>query len=183
MPTPGYVQPESDEHPSAGGGWVFWLLFALAVTAFAPCVILPAWRDYQATRRVEQLEQVEVQRMQAGLDRQRRLADALRSDPSVITRAAQRELGYTKPGELWVDVTPSDLMPDAPAPQAQVVTPVEPPAPLKWLTGCLPALDYDAVFCDPSTRAIIMTMSGGVLMAAFALFPPRRRAGAPPTSG
>ena len=182
MPTPGSVQPELDEQPSAGGGWVFWLLFLLAVTAFAPCVILPAWRDYQATRRVEQLEQAEVRRMQAGLDRQHRLADALRSDPSVITRAAQRELGYTKPGELWVDVTPSELTPEAPAPQAQAVTQVEPPAPLSWLTRRLPALDYDAVFCDPSTRAIIMTMSGGVLMAAFALFPPRRRTGPPPTS-
>ncbi len=169
---PGSAQ--SDHQPPTDGRWVFWLLFGLAVVGFAPCILLPAWRDYQAAVLVEQCEQAEVQRLERETDRQRQLADALRSDPSVIARAAQRELEYTRPGEIPVEVYPAPNAGAEPNGAAAVVVPPEPPAVVKRLVAALPRLDYDAVFCHPPTRRVIMVMSAGVLLSAFALFPPRR---------
>lgn len=169
-------QPEVSSSPAREGRWVFWMLFAMAVIGFAPCVLLPAWRDYQNACLVEQYEQAAMDRMNESLDRQRRLAEALRSDPSVMARAAQRELEYTRPGEQRITVVPADPVVDADEMGAAVVPePIPPPAPVRWLVRSLPALDYDAVFCDPSTRAIVILLCGGVLTAAFALFPPHRR--------
>jgi cell division protein FtsB len=169
-------QPEISSSPAREGRWVFWALFAMAVIGFAPCVLLPAWRDYQNARLVEQYEQAALDRMNESLDRQRRLAEALRSDPSVMARAAQRELEYIRPGEQRITVVPTEPLMDAESDESTVApAPIAPPAPVRWLVRNLPALDYDAVFCDPSTRAIVILLCGGVLTAAFALFPPHRR--------
>ncbi len=169
-------QSEVSSSPAREGRWVFWMLFAMAVIGFAPCVLLPAWRDYQNARLVEQYEQAALDRMNESLDRQRRLAEALRSDPSVMARAAQRELEYTRPGEQRITVVPTDPGVDVEDAGAAVTPePIAPPAPVHWLVRSLPPLDYDAVFCDPSTRAIVILLCGGVLTAAFALFPPHRR--------
>jgi hypothetical protein len=166
---------ESADRPERADRWVFWLLFTLAAVAFAPCVIVPVWLDYGETRQAEQRQLDEVRRAQAEVDRQRRLAEALRSDPAVIARAAQRELEYTIPGQLQVDVAP-----DRASPQDEAVDPAEsaaadPPIPPLPIARYLPKLNYRAVFCDPQTRLLIALMSGGLLVTAFVLFPPRRR--------
>ncbi len=169
-------QTEVPSLPTREGRWVFWMLFAMAVVGFAPCVLLPAWRDYQNARLVEQYEQSALERMKESLDRQRKLAEALRSDPSVMARAAQRELEYTRPGEQRITVVPSDPAVDVEdGCTAPALEPIPPPAPVRWLASRLPALDWDAVFCDPPTRAIVILLCGGVLTAAFALFPPHSR--------
>jgi len=170
---------EFTDRPERADRWVFWLLFSLAAAAFAPCVIVPVWLDCQETRQAEQRQLADVRRAQSEVDRQRRLAEALRSDPAVIARAAQRELEYTIPGQLRVDISPSPVSPqsDAVEPSASAASdPPIPPAPIP-----LPKLNYRAIFCDPPTRTVITLMSGGLLLAAFILFPPRRapRAEAP----
>jgi cell division protein FtsB len=172
------VNGPSHPHPAApsderAGGALFWVLIALAAAAFAPCVILPAWRDYQSVARVEQQVRADVQRAEGDLERQRRRADALRRDPAVIARVAQRELGYSKPGEVSVALgttPPSDAATPPPVP----LDPVEPPPIVAGLVQRLPSLDYDAVFCDGPTRVIIMVLAGGLVLAAFVLYPPRR---------
>jgi hypothetical protein len=176
---PGPAQP--DHRNANEGQWVFWLLFGLATVGFAPCILLPAWRDYQAAVLVEQIQAGEVARLESDLERQRQLADALRSEPSVIARAAQRELEYTRPGEIRVDVNPAPVAEHAPVAASGTVQPPAPPAPIRRVLAWLPPLNYDAVFCDPPTRMVIMVMSGGVLLAAFALFPPGREGAEPST--
>lgn len=160
----------SDEQP---GGALFWVLIALAAIVFAPCVILPAWRDYQSVARVEQQVRADVQRAEAEVERQRLRADALRRDPAVIARVAQRELGYSKPGEVSVALgtTPPS---DTATPPPVSWEPIEPPPMVAGLVRRLPPFDYDAVFCDGPTRAIIMVLAGGLVVAAFVLYPPRR---------
>jgi cell division protein FtsB len=152
---------------------MFWVLIALAAAAFAPCVILPAWRNYQSVARVEQQVRADVQRAEGELERQRRRADALRGDPAVIARVAQRELGYRKPGEVSVALG-AEPPSDAAIPPPVAMEPVEPPPIVVGLVRRLPSLDYDAVFCDGPTRAIIMVLAGGLVLAAFVLYPPRR---------
>jgi hypothetical protein len=177
--TPTEQQPEGDSSAPREGGWVFWALFAMAMVGFAPCVLVPAWRDYQETRLVKQYEQATLDRMKESLADQRNLAEALRSDPSVMARAAQRELEYTRPGEQRVVVIPAERATEADETEPTFTPePVPPPAPVRWLVRLLPPLDYDAVFCDPSTRGIIILLCGGVLAAAFVLFPPYRRGSA-----
>ena len=48
--------------------------------------------------------------------------------------------------------------------------PVRPPAFLAGVLAVLPALDYDAVFCDDDTRTLVMGMSLGLVVFAFVVF-------------
>ena len=160
---------------------VFWFLILLALGAFAPCVLLPEWREVQTLRRAEQIEQQRVEAMQAALSRQRQHLEAMRRDPAAVARLAQRELSYRRAGERMVpvDVPAVDDSGDesaggagdawresfdngvfeAPAADG---TPV-----LAGLAGWLPPLDYDAVFCEPPARSIVLVMSVGLIAVAL----------------
>lgn len=41
--------------------------------------------------------------------------------------------------------------------------------------GCLPFADRVDVFTDPTARTTLLCLSGGLMVSAFALYPPRRR--------
>ena len=51
--------------PSSSGSVMFWVLVAMAAAVFAPCVLLPVWREHQALQYAAQVEQ-------AGLEQARR---------------------------------------------------------------------------------------------------------------
>ncbi|MFQ5412909.1 MAG: hypothetical protein ACE5E6_00480 [Phycisphaerae bacterium] len=211
-----------------GGAIVFWLLVVLAMTAFTPCVLLPAWRAYEAAYRAEHAAAHRRAALERLIEREQRTLDAIRTDPAAVARLAKRDLGYRDPREAamsWPVVptiapasvrrtqygvspavlntrphtgvvtaataTPSTragAAPDQPARvtparvrsaveasaddpaagDARAVAPM--PAPLAAAVSHLPDLDYDAVFCDPPTRRVVMVMSVAVLVTAFALF-------------
>ena len=168
-------QPSMVAHhtPPAGGGLVSWLLILMGLAAFAPCIILPEWREYQALRMVEQQEQHRVDKLQAAIDRERRLLEAMQRDPVVIARLAQRDLGFHRPGEQPVPVA----VPVADTAIAEPFhpTPVEPPKLIARSLSRLPDFDYDGVFCDEHTRPIIMVMSVSLIVVAVALHSGRER--------
>jgi hypothetical protein len=145
----------------------------MGVAAFAPCVLLPEWRAYQAMHMAQQAEQHRLDSLQRVVDRERRLLDALQTDPAVIARAAQRELGFFEPGSLpvRVPVTPVDTRQD----QEFVPEPVPPPPIVAHMARHLPAFNYDSVFCDDRTRYVIMAMSVALIAVAMCL-PSRRSA-------
>ena len=159
--------------PAAGYGSavVSCLLILMGLAAFAPCVLLPEWRAYQAMQLAQQAEQHRLDSLQRVVDRERRLLDALQSDPAVIARAAQRELGFYEPGSLpvRVPVTPTGTRQD----EEFVPEPVTPPPILTHMASYLPAFNYDSVFCDDHTRYVIMAMSVALIVVAMCL--PSRR--------
>lgn len=167
-------------HASMGDGGrsiTFWLLIVLGLCVLTPCVLLPAWREHQTADVRHRMLAQRVELAEQRVAKQRKMLEALHSDPAAITRAAMRELDYTLPGQDFVIVET--------APPAQLdaqLAPIEPkplPVSLRRLADLLPDLDYDAVFCRRPIRSIMMTMSAGLIAAAFAIFWPRRRMASP----
>ncbi len=161
---------------AGGSPLVFWGLLALALAGFLPCVLLPVWREYQAVALAAQVEEQRVEVMRRHVDQQRRALDALREDPAVVARLAQRELAYVRPGQSEVPVPGVARVVAAPA---TPLTPgaVDPPPPVAAVVARLPKADYDRLFCEEPTRTIVALLSGGVLVAAFAIGRPGRASG------
>jgi hypothetical protein len=164
---------------------VFWLLIALALVVFAPCMILPAWREYQAAEISLRQRARDAKLLEQHADRLERRLDAIHNDPVVIARLARRELGCTLPGEVRLAVSrPADAPPrrtefrrtDDPPLQpiaSETLTPVKPPVGIARLTAYLPNLNYDALFCASPARETLLGMSVALIAAAFVIFWPR----------
>ena len=179
------MPPQSPTSPApaapCGGGVVFWLLVLMGLSTFAPCVILPEWRAYEALVIASQAEQHRVDALQRVVDREHRHLKALRSDQAVIDRLAQRELRFRRVGERAVRVSPPEeddiraslIGASSAADTLFVPEPVSPPTVIARLGSFLPDYDYEAVFCDDETRPIIMCMSVALICVAFGLFRPR----------
>ncbi|MBI4719064.1 MAG: hypothetical protein HY763_14760 [Planctomycetes bacterium] len=160
-------KPPFSEAPPAGRA-VFWLLVLMGLSTLTPCVVLPEWRAYEALRYAEQVEQHRVEALQRSVDRQRRLLEALRTDPAVIGRLAQRDLGFRRPDEQAVSVRVPDHVQGGAPPF--VAEPLRAPVPIARLIACLPNLPYDRIFCDTESRPIVMGMSVALIAIAFVLF-------------
>ena len=158
--------------PGPGTSLVAWGLLCMAVVTFAPAVVLPEWRAYQASRIALQAEQARLDAMTELVARERRTVELIQTDPGVVTRIAMREYGARPRGQdivsipIAVEATRSDrpFVPEA----------VPPPALISRLTQHLPDLDYDAVFCDEGTRAIVIGLSLA-LMAVAVWLPTSKR--------
>lgn len=141
----------------------------MGVASFAPCVIVPEWRDYQAARIAEQREQHRLDQLRRAVEREQRRLQAMQNDPAVVARIAQRDLGFRRVDStaVAVDVPQINAEDDDPPFVPQRVAPPE------WFsraTSFLPDLDYDAVFCDDRTRPVVMLMSVGLILVAAVLF-------------
>ena len=168
------MRAEPSSAPRWGGAIVFWTLISLGVIVFVPCLLLPEWRNYEATRYAEQWERHRLAAMEWSVAEQRRALDALQSDPGVLARVARRELGYLRPDERAVEVgLPAESLPATLAPAPDFLfepTPANPPRVLRGAIGLLPDFDYDALFCEPRMRGVLMTMSLALIMCACVLF-------------
>ena len=72
--------------PGAGAVLVFWLLIGMGFATFAPCILLPEWREYQVLRLVEQREQFKIDQLQAAINDEQKRLEALGSDPEAVAR-------------------------------------------------------------------------------------------------
>ena len=150
---------------------MFWVLLGLAAAAFAPCCLVPVWRDYQAITMAERLEEARIERLSNHVERQRRHLTALRTDPAVVARTAQRDLGFRRPDESIILVQSGAQ----PAPAATI--PKRSPLDTKQVTFVhAPLPQYASIFINPATRNALMGLSAGLVIAAFVLYPPRREA-------
>lgn len=162
-------QPPLGSSDSPRGGFVFFFLALMGVATFAPCVILPEWRDYQAARLVEQREQHRLDQLKRTVANERRRLEAMQNDPTVVARIAQRDFGFRRPDEAEVAVAVGSTEANDDG-AAFVPEPVEPPAWFAQAASVLPDFDYDAVFCDERTRPIVMLMSVSLIVLAAVLF-------------
>jgi len=177
---------ESVERTSSGG-FLFWPMSLMAMAAFAPCVILPEWRDYEAVYSAQQTREQDLAAFEQAVHNEQRKLEALQSDPATIARLAQRELSFRRTGERSVAVGEpvsagaidfgasafTDRMPGENE-RGLIESPPLPANVSAWIAR-LPSLDYDALFCDEQMRLVIMTMSLSLIVLAFVLFGRRTR--------
>ncbi len=154
---------------------LFWSLVSVAVVLFAACALLPEWRETQEYAAQRDVMQVRVDEVRGRVERQERTLDALRTDPLVIQRVAERELRFAHPGE--------ELLFMPPQPQAVVKEGLRAaerdPEPAPYLPSALavrlPGGSWVKVFYDSPDREVCLTMAAVLFVTAFWLFPPRRR--------
>lgn len=170
--------PLTRKRPGGGGAVVFWVLIVLGVGAFTPCVLLPEWRAYEALSLAEQAEAHRLASVQREVAHHQRLLEAMRSDPAVVARFAQRDLNFQRPGEQAIAVDVAEI--EVGAGEEFVPKAVTPPAWVARWTRRLPDFPYDAVFCDAETRPWVMVLSVGLIGVALVLF---RRTGSDGESG
>lgn len=164
---------ETEDGSPPSGLW-FWLLVLFASAMFAPCVLVPVWKDYQAIKLAEEFEIASVEDMRRDIDRQERKLDALRTDPATVARVALRDLAYTRRGETSVRVETVPVL--AHGGEAPAIRPMQPPAAVARALGWLSLRPVHLeVFSDPTVRTTVMCLSGGLILAACLIFPPRRR--------
>ncbi|MEK6677726.1 MAG: hypothetical protein AABZ47_18990 [Planctomycetota bacterium] len=147
---------------------MFWLLVLLALSGFAPCVLVPEWQRTQQVGLHEQIQQHRIDHLQKTVDRESRLLQAMHSDPAVISRVAQRDLSLYRDDERAVMVPMSEHRldhDDAFQPKWLI-----PPRPIQQVVAWLPEYDYGSLFSDQSTRVPILVMSTTLMALAFALF-------------
>jgi hypothetical protein len=167
----------SEDRPiraATNGAAVFWFLILLGVSTFAPCIIVPEWRNFQSAKVAEQRERHRLESLREVISRERRQVDAIQNDPTVVGRLAQRDLGFHRPGDTVVPVAIENQDHYASVAELDdedfVPSPVLPPVWFSRATWWLPDFNYDAIFCDPSTRPIVMLMSVTVIVVAVVLF-------------
>ena len=177
------TSPASD----GGAGLVFWLLIAMSVITFAPCMILPAWREYQTAELAERMSAQQLTAAATEIERLSEQLDAIHNDPAVVARLARRELEFKKPGETVLPVP----IKNSPATDKSVTTstsepadwePAQPPLPIARLTALLPRYNYDAFFCESPTRETILAMSAILFVSAFVIFWPKQEKAVPHNS-
>jgi hypothetical protein len=149
-------------------GPVFWSLFILGIGTLAPCVLMPEWRRYEELYVAEQTARHQVDLLTRAVEDESRRAEALRSDPMVIVRLAQRDLGLVRADEEPVPVAVAPVSRTAEDP----FTPQPPPPPelVKTLASRLPDYDYAGLFTERSSRTPLLVMSISLLVVTFLLF-------------
>ncbi len=152
-----------------GAALTFWLLCGMGLAVLAACVFVPEWRAYEDLQLAKQQAQYHSEQMGESLAQERRLLEAMYSDPAVIGRLARRELGfhgiddktiYVEKAAQWYEPQTKDF----------VAKEVEPPEFVSSMLLRLPAYDYDRLFCDGQTRKLLMVLSVGLIASAFLLF-------------
>jgi len=154
-------------------GIMFWLMTLTGGGALAICLLLPAIIDYQnAKRTLADKTAVVTQLEYQNTAIEKQIAHS-QNDPAYLERVARREFGLETPGVETVRIT-ADVSTSAPSPDTQPASQPETPieqrlAQIEQLARSNPAA---AVFILPETRPIVMSLAGGLLLAAVVLLNP-----------
>jgi len=170
--------PGADAHEPPAHAFMFWLLLALAASAFLPAALSPIWQDRLAWKQKEEAAGARVLALRQRYERNQATIEALGSDPAANERLAIRELGYVRPGEKLVSLAgwerpglpASARPPDSLEPSSQEMGR---PHWLDRLAERLPRTWHNPAFAANPTRELLLVMSGTLTLAAFWLF--RRR--------
>ena len=152
-------------------GLVFWFMVLAGAAIVAPCVILPAWLEYQASLELRALWEQQVADRQAAVVKLRKQRQHLETDEAYVLRLAQEQFNIEIPGVERVPVEPgtlpaSDTPPAAPAGASDELVP-ELSAKVDEILRRHPLA---GMFVWPQTRPSLLLIGGGlVLMAIFLL--------------
>ncbi len=150
---------------------MFWVLATMGIAAAVPCILGPPVESYRALLAIEQHEDSVMRRMEERITRQVRLKEALRTDPQVNLRLAQRQLAYRPLGRLaYLDG--SDL--DYPAPAVAEVTPADPVELPRWM-ACFVPQSLASIYTGERTRQVVLVMSLSLIVFALVTYAPRTR--------
>ncbi len=151
---------------------MFWLLCGLSFAILVPCVLVPEWKGLEKALIAEQYQAFKVAQLRKEVERETRLVEAIRSDPAVVTRLAQRDLGLYRRDERAILV---GLSPVVPLDSALFVPkPLTPPGFIDQVSRLFELVVPMEFFSEPQTRTALMALATGLLVVAFTLFARRK---------
>jgi cell division protein FtsB len=159
---------------------MFYLLSAVAMILFAPCVLVPIWQDVQKLQADEQAVGGVIRELRQQVERNNTRIQALEADPLVIDRVARRELNQRPSNELHVRWTAAELaalrlnLPhDLQQGSSSEPPPIVSPPWVDSLSRWLPAWATSDLFAKSPHRQMLLVMAGSLLLTAFVLYTPR----------
>jgi len=157
---------------------LFWAMMLAGVTIVIPCLILPAWLEYQAALQLRAIRQHQVNRHEAELARLRKQREHLETDDAYALRLAQRDLNLP-PLAQRIPVEPAPLPEPAGPDTAPVAAAEDTLAPelSALLDEALRRYPLAWLFTRPDTRPRLLIMGGGLILTALVLLgtPARRQ--------
>ncbi len=150
---------------------MFWVLATMGVAAAVPCILGPPIETYRALLAIEQHEEFVMRRMEERIIRQVSLKEALRTDPQVNIRLAQRQLAYRPLGRLaYLDGSGLDHA----APALARATPADPVELPRWM-ACFVPRSLAGIYTGERTRQVVLVMSLSLIVFALVTYAPRTR--------
>ena len=148
---------------------MFWVLATMGVAAAVPCILGPPIETYRALLAIEEHEESVTRRMEARITRQVTLKEALRTDPQVNLRLAQRQLAFRPLGRIAY-LASSAL--DHPIPVVAGVTRADPVALPRWM-ACFVPQSFASIYTGERTRQAVLVMSLSLIVFALVTYAPR----------
>ncbi len=157
---------------------MFYLLSIAAMLIFAPCVLVPIWRDVQKLQQVERQDALAIAELHQQIERNNTRIKALEADPLVIERVARRELNERPADEQHIRFSAAELAALRVNLPPELDNPLEVPPPptpawVAWINRWLPAWAWSDLFAKSPNREMLLVMAGGLLLTAFVLYTPR----------
>ncbi|MCG3138417.1 MAG: hypothetical protein HJJLKODD_02281 [Phycisphaerae bacterium] len=144
---------------------MFWLLAGMGVAVALPCFLVPPINALGQLAAVERREQMRTAELEQQITQQHKLLEALRSDPLLNARLAQRELGYQMPGEVRVVGQALPVVP----PAAQNSMPSIPDTFPQWVRTIYPA-ELAHVYSNNTSRQLLAIISISLIIFAILTF-------------
>ena len=149
---------------------MFWGMALLGGALLAPCLILPAWLEYEASLDLKALREYQIAAQEAEITKLCQQREHLETDDAYVLRLARRELNIETPGMERIDVAPGEMETGNAGPRAL-------PADDDELTPELSAMVEEImlryprtqVFVHGATRPALMIVGGGLLLTAIVL--------------
>jgi len=153
---------------------VFWLMLVAGYAVLAPCLVLPAWLEYEAQLAQLRDSDAALATLAEQLTQTERQIERSQNDPAYILRLAEREFGpgISKPNIDVIPVQPSPPREDATSAAGAATTrTIEElwPELSTFLERTIARYPYARVFVDQTTRPVLLAMSGGLLVTAIVL--------------
>ncbi len=163
-------------------GALYWTLMSMALAGLGPCLILPAWIDYQEALRLRAVRLNGSQRLAAEVAAQQKQITHLHNDEAYRERVLHEEVGIDPPGieTILVDrLRGTDEHVGSAPPSLRRFTPSDDdrfPILTAVATSALEHYpNWTHVFILAETRPLVMGMSGVLLLSAILLLGRRQR--------
>lgn len=161
---------------------LFWTLTALALGGLAPCLILPAWTDYQQALRLQAVRRNSAERLTAEVAGQQKQIAHLQNDVAYRERVLYEEVGIDPPGieTILVDrrTRPRENN-NAAVGRLRRSAPIDDDIFPALTAVAESAMDrypnWTHVFVLDQTRPLVMGMSGALLISTILLLGGRPR--------
>jgi hypothetical protein len=159
---------------------LFVALTVLAFLLFSPSVVFPLLQQYGKTLEEEARLIRLNDEFEREVERRENLLDAFANDVTINERLAVLDLRYENPEEEILTVLPetpstADSSAAASTPfQSELRIPATWPRRIRSAEAWAQHYGLIDLFLDPTLQLVFLFMSGGLIIAAFVLFAPRR---------